>query len=55
LIALLEFLSRESLQAFLDDPAYAPFAAARQAGTGGHFLVIDDTDVAGTIPYLAKA
>jgi hypothetical protein len=32
----------------------APYAAARQAGSESRFQLIDDTDVAGTIPYLPK-
>jgi uncharacterized protein (DUF1330 family) len=47
LVALIEFPSMEAVQAFASDPEYAPYAKARQ--------VIDDTDVAGTIPYLGKA
>jgi uncharacterized protein (DUF1330 family) len=50
-IALLKFPSAEAVQAFATDPKYAPYAAARQAG---RFQLIDDTDVAGTIPYLPK-
>jgi uncharacterized protein (DUF1330 family) len=55
LIALLEFPSREALDAFVSDPEYAPYAEARQNGTISRFHVIDDTDLAGTIPYLPKA
>jgi uncharacterized protein (DUF1330 family) len=54
LIAILEFPTLESVQAFASDPEYAPFAKSRQAGTVSKFHVIDDTDVAGTIPYLKK-
>ena len=54
LIALLEFPSMEALQAFVNDPAYAEYQAARSAGSVSRFHVIDDTDVAGTIPYLPK-
>ena len=54
LIALLEFPSTEALQAFVNDPAYAEYKAARAAGSVSRFHVIDDTDVAGTIPYLPK-
>jgi TolB-like protein/uncharacterized protein (DUF1330 family) len=54
LIALLEFPSMEALQAFADDPAYARYREARQAGSISRFHVIDDTDVAGSIPYLSK-
>jgi len=35
-------------------PEYAPYGAARIAGTRRTLEVIDDTDAAGTIPYLAK-
>ena len=52
LIALLEFPSAEAVRAFITDPEYAPFAAARQAGSESRFQLIDDTDLAGTIPYL---
>lgn len=54
LIALLEFPSVEAAQAFASDPEYAPYAKARQDGTISNFNVIDDTDLAGTIPYLPK-
>jgi uncharacterized protein (DUF1330 family) len=54
LIALLEFPSMEAVQAFADDPAYAKYGKARQAGSISRLNVIDDTDVAGTIPYLPK-
>jgi uncharacterized protein (DUF1330 family) len=53
-IALLEFPSVEAAQAFADDPAYAEYSQARQAGSISRFHVIDDTDVAGTIPYFPK-
>ncbi len=52
LVAVIQFPSMDALQAFVSDPAYAPYAAARQAGTNSQFFAIDDTDVAGTIPYL---
>ncbi|MCP5214201.1 MAG: DUF1330 domain-containing protein [Pseudomonadales bacterium] len=54
LIALLEFPSMESVKAFADDPDYAKYAQARQAGSVSKLNVIDDTDVAGTIAYLGK-
>ena len=54
LIALLEFPDADALQAFVNDPEYAPFAKARQDGSVSNFHMIDDTDVAGTIPYLGK-
>ena len=52
LIAILEFPSQESLGNFASDPEYAPYGEARQAGSESNFRVIDDTDIAGTIPYL---
>jgi uncharacterized protein (DUF1330 family) len=54
-IALLEFPSAEAVQAFASDPEYAPYAAARQAGSESRLQLLDATDVAGTIPYLRKA
>ena len=53
LIALISFPSRAAVEAFASDPDYAPFGRARQAGSVSTFRLIDDTDVAGTIPYLA--
>ncbi len=53
-IALLQFPSVEAAQAFANDPAYAEYRQARQAGSISRFHVIDDTDVAGTIPYLPR-
>ena len=37
LIALLQFPSAEAAEAFVNDPEYAPHAAARQAGSEGRF------------------
>ena len=54
LIALMEFPSTTAAEAFVHDPEYAPFIAARQGGSESRFQLIDDTDVAGTIPYLPK-
>jgi uncharacterized protein (DUF1330 family) len=54
LIALLQFPSMEAVQAFAEDPDYAPYAEARQKGSVSRLHVIDDTDLAGTIPYLKK-
>jgi uncharacterized protein (DUF1330 family) len=53
-IALLEFPSMEAVQAFTNDPTYVKYRQARQAGSISRFYVIDDTDIAGTIPYLPK-
>jgi uncharacterized protein (DUF1330 family) len=55
LIALIEFPSAAAVDAFLADPKYAPYAAARQAGSNSRIQLIDDTDLAGTISYLPKA
>ena len=52
LVAIIEFPSEDALHAFVSDPDYAPYAKARQDGTDSHFIAIDDTDVAGSIPYL---
>jgi len=54
MIALLEFPSMEAVEAFAGDPEYAQYGEARRAGSVSDFHVIDDTDAAGTIPYLAK-
>ncbi len=53
-VALIQFPSMEAVQAFASDPAYAKYLQARQAGSISRLHVIDDTDVAGTIPYLPK-
>ena len=55
LVALIEFPTMDTLQAFVSDPEYAPFAEARQAGTKSNFIAIDSTDAAGTIPYLTAS
>lgn len=52
LIAILEFPDRDALDRFAADPEYAPFGQARRAGSISNFHVIDDTDIAGAIPYL---
>jgi uncharacterized protein (DUF1330 family) len=54
LIAIMEFPTTMAAQAFVNDPQYAPYVAARQAGSDSRFQMIDDSDVAGTIPYLPK-
>ena len=53
LIALIQFPDMAAVQAFGSDPDYAPYAEARIAGTESTLEVIDDTDAAGSIPYLA--
>ena len=52
LIAILEFPNRAALDSFTTDPGYAPYGQARQSGSVSNFHVIDDTDIAGAIPYL---
>ena len=54
LIALLEFPDVAAVESFASDPEYAPYGQARQAGSDSRFQLIDDTDIAGTIPYLNK-
>jgi len=54
LIGLVEFPSLEAAQAFANDPEYARFGQARRDGSVSRFNIIDDTDVAGAIPYLSK-
>lgn len=54
LIALLQFPSAEALRDFVNDPEYEPYARSRQAGSASRFFWIDDTDIAGAIPYLPK-
>jgi uncharacterized protein (DUF1330 family) len=54
LIAVIEFPDLAAAQAFASDPDYAPHAKARKAGSVSSLYVIDDTDIAGSIPYLPK-
>ena len=54
LIAILQFPNEEAVKAFATDPAYAPYGRMRQEGSESRFQLIDDTDAAGTIPYLRK-
>jgi uncharacterized protein (DUF1330 family) len=54
LIALIQFPSTQAVKSFLADPKYVPLAAARKNGSESRFQLIDDTDLAGTIPYLPK-
>jgi uncharacterized protein (DUF1330 family) len=55
LIALLQFPDTAAVEAFANDPDYAPLASARRQGSVSRFQLIDDTDLAGTISYLRKA
>ena len=52
LIAIIEFPNLEAVQAFGEDADYAPHGDARKAGSVSRFVLIDSTDIAGTIPYL---
>ena len=54
LIAILEFPSLEAVNSFANDPDYSEYRQARGVGSISKFNVIDDTDLAGTIPYLTK-
>jgi uncharacterized protein (DUF1330 family) len=54
LIAIMAFPSTIEAEAFVNDPEYAPFVAARRQGSESRFQLIDDTDLAGTIAYLPK-
>jgi uncharacterized protein (DUF1330 family) len=53
-VALSEFPSMAAVQAIADDPEYAPHRKARRDGSLSRLRVIDDSDVAGVVPYLAK-
>ncbi|MDT1061627.1 DUF1330 domain-containing protein [Paracoccus sp. CPCC 101403] len=53
-IALLEFPSRDDVMALIGDPEYRPYREARRRGSICHYRLIDDTDIAGSIPYLGK-
>lgn len=55
LIALMAFPSTQAAEAFVADPQYQPFVAARRAGSESRFQLIDDADLAGTISYLPKS
>jgi uncharacterized protein (DUF1330 family) len=54
MIAVVEFPSLESARAFFDDPAFAEYRRARQAGSACAFFAIEATDAMGTVPYLLK-
>jgi uncharacterized protein (DUF1330 family) len=54
LIAIMAFPSTAAVEAFVNDPGYAPLVAARREGSESRFQMIDDTDLAGTISYLRK-
>ncbi|USG62350.1 DUF1330 domain-containing protein [Sneathiella marina] len=52
LIAIIEFPSMQHFENFFNDPEYATYAKARQAGSKSRFHIIDNSDIAGTIEYL---
>jgi len=52
LVAIMQFPSKSAVEAFVNDPEYQPYIKARQAGSVSKFFMIDDTDIAGTVPYL---
>jgi uncharacterized protein (DUF1330 family) len=52
LIALVEFPDMDAAQAFLNDSEYEEFRKSRRQGSISTVHIIDDTDAAGTIPYL---
>ena len=51
-VAIIQFPDAASVEAFASDPAYAAHGKARQDGAINNFQLVDDTDAAGTIPYL---
>ena len=53
LVAIMQFPSKSALEKFVNAPEYQPYVKARQAGSVSRFFMIDDTDIAGTVPYLA--
>jgi uncharacterized protein (DUF1330 family) len=55
LIALIQFPSRDALEKFATCPEYQPYLKARQAGSISRLVMIDETDIAAAIPYLAVA
>jgi uncharacterized protein (DUF1330 family) len=54
LIAIMRFPTVQDAEAFMNDPGYAPYVAARRKGSESRFQLIDDTDLAGTLSYLPK-
>ena len=54
LIAIIQFPDSKSFEAFANDPDYLPYATSRQKGSVSRLTLIDDTDAAGVISYLAK-
>lgn len=54
IMALIEFPDARAVTAFAEDADYAPLATARKAGSDSRFVLLDSTDVAGTIDYLSS-
>lgn len=52
LMAVVEFPDVEAANAFINDPDYQDFRKSRMRGSISNLYIIDDTDAAGTIPYL---
>ena len=52
LFAVIQFPSRDALEKFTGSAEYQPYARARQAGSISRLTMIDQTDIAGAIPYL---
>jgi len=52
LIAVVEFPDIDAAKAFINDPDYKDFRKSRMQGSISNVYIIDDTDAAGTIPYL---
>lgn len=44
-LVILEFPSKEAAHAFLDDPEYAPFREARQAGSTSEMILAPGEDI----------
>jgi uncharacterized protein (DUF1330 family) len=55
LIAIIAFPSKEALEKFVNSAEYQPYGNARRAGSSSRLVMIDDTDIAGAIPYLKAA
>lgn len=51
-IAIIQFPDKASALAFANDPDYAPYKKAREDGANSRIRLIDDSDLAGGIPYL---
>ena len=53
-VGIIQFPSMQEVKSFAEDPNYAPYAAARKAGSISKLYAIDDADVAGTLTYSPK-